>query len=66
MTVKASSVLYKEIMRIKELGEVDVNDAKAALKYAEEHGLNIAARAIQGNPNRYLKCINEGMEIGAF
>jgi len=49
-------------MKIKELGEVDMQDPKAVLKYAQEHGFNTAARTIQGNANRYLQCINEGME----
>ena len=62
MTVKVSSDLYHELMKIKESGEVDMQDPDAVLKYAQEQGFNNAARTIQGNPNRYLKCINEGME----
>ena len=62
MTVKVSSSLYHELMKIKELGEVDMQDPKAVLKYAQEHSFNNAARTIQGNANRYLQCINEGME----
>jgi len=62
MTVKISSALYKELMKIKESGEVDVNDVKAVLEYTQEHGLSAAERAVQGNPGRYLKCMNEGME----
>ena len=66
MVVKVSRALYEEFMKIKESGEVDINDAQAALEYAEKQGLNTAVRAIKGNPNRYLKCINEGMEVGDF
>jgi hypothetical protein len=62
VTVKVSSSLYHELMKIKELGEVDMQNPKAVLKYAQEHGFNTAARTIQGNANRYLQCINEGME----
>ena len=62
MTVKISGALYKELMQIKESDEVDANDVEAALEYAKNHTLSAAVRAIQGNPGRYLKCINEGME----
>lgn len=62
MTVKVSPDLYREIMKMKESAEVDIHNPKAALKYAEEQGLSNAARAIQGNPKRYLMCIDEGME----
>ena len=63
MTVKISSVLYKELMQIKESGEVDESDVEASLKYAQEHALSAAVRAIQGNPGRYLKCVTDGMEV---
>ncbi|MBN1863036.1 MAG: hypothetical protein JW790_05270 [Dehalococcoidales bacterium] len=66
MAVKVSRALYEEIMKIKESGEVDINDAKAVLKYAKANNLNVAVRAIEGNPRRYLCCINEGMEVGDF
>jgi hypothetical protein len=49
-------------MKIKESGEVDIQNPKAVLEYAQEHGFNTTARMIQGNPRRYLMCINEGME----
>ena len=62
MKTKVSSYLYQELMKIKESGEVDMQDPDAVLKYAQEHGFKIAARAIQGNPKRYLACINEGMK----
>jgi hypothetical protein len=62
MTVKVSSDLYEELMKIKESGKVDMQDPKAVLKYAQKHGFNHAARTIQGNSSRYLMCINEGME----
>lgn len=62
MTVKVSSGLYKELKQIEESGEVDMQDPEAVLKYAQKHGLNNAARTIQGNPRRYLMCINIGME----
>jgi hypothetical protein len=63
MTVKVSSSLYEELKRIEESGEVDMQDPDAVLKYAKKHGFNNAARTIQGNPRRYLMCINEGMEV---
>jgi hypothetical protein len=66
MPVKVSKALYEEVMKIKESGEVDINDVKAVLKYAEKHNFSIAVRAIEGNPQRYLKCVNEGMEKGDF
>jgi hypothetical protein len=62
MTVKVSSSLYRELKQIEESGEVDMQDPNAVLKYAQKHGFNIAMRTIQGNPKRYLMCINEGME----
>jgi hypothetical protein len=62
MVVKVSSSLYSELMKIKESGEVDMQDPDAVLKYAQKHSLNNAARTIQGNRRRYLMCINEGME----
>jgi hypothetical protein len=62
MVMTISTYLYREIMKIKESGEVDMQDPDAVLKYAQKHGFLIAARAIQGNPSRYLKCINEGMK----
>ena len=66
MPVKVSKTLYEEFMKIKESGEIDMNDVDAALKYAKKHNFNIAVRAIEGNPRRYLKCITKGMEIGDF
>ena len=62
MVVKVSSSLYQELTKIKESGEVDMQNPDAVLKYAQEHGFNNAARTIQGNPKRYLMCINDGME----
>ena len=62
MTVKVSSVLYNEIMAIKESGEVDINDPDAVLEYAKKHGYSVITRMITGNPNRYSTCIREGME----
>ncbi len=61
--VKVSSALYRELIKIiLGSGAVDMQDPNAVLKYAQKHGLKIAERAIQGNPRRYLMCINEGME----
>jgi len=61
--VKVSSALYRELTKIiLGPGSVDMQDLNAVLKYAQKHSLKIAARAIQGNPRRYLMCINEGME----
>jgi len=62
MTVKVSGAFYTEIMEIKESGAVDMNDPDAVLKYAHEHGYSVTVRMIQGNPDRYLRCINGGME----
>lgn len=62
MKVKVSKALCSKIERIIESGEVDPKDNCAALDYAEKHGLNVAARAIRGNPRRYLQCVNDGME----
>jgi hypothetical protein len=61
--VKVSSALYRELNNII-LGAraVDMRDTDAVLKYAQEHGFKAVARTIQGNPRRYLMCINEGME----
>ena len=63
MVVKVPSNLYRELMEIKESGEIDMQDVKVVLEYAQKHELLVAARAIQGNPGRYLRCINEGMEV---
>jgi hypothetical protein len=61
--VKVSSALYRELTNIiLGTGSVDMQDPDAVLKYAQEHGFKTAARTIQGNPRRYLMCINEGME----
>jgi len=61
--VKVSSALYRELTNIiLGPGSVDMQDPDAVLKYAQEHGFKTAARTIQGNPRRYLMCINEGME----
>jgi hypothetical protein len=61
--VKVSSALYRELTNIiLGPGSVDMRDPNAVLKYAQEHGFKTAARTIQGNPRRYLMCINEGME----
>jgi hypothetical protein len=65
MSVKVSKELYQEFMKIKNSGDVDMQDPQAALRYAEEKGFNHAARAIKGNPRRYLMCINEGMETSS-
>jgi hypothetical protein len=65
MVVKVSNDLYRELMKIKESGDVDMQDYQAVFKYAKERGLNHAARAIRGNPRRYLMCINEGMEASS-
>ena len=62
MTVKVSSSLYRELKQIEESGEVDMLDVKAVLEYAKKHGLLMTMRTLQGNPRRYLQCINEGME----
>ena len=62
MTVKVSSSLYRELKQIEESGEVDMQDVKAVLEYAKKQGLHLAIRTLQGNPRRYLQCINEGME----
>jgi len=61
MTVRVSKAFYNEVMEIKEKGEVDVNDPDAVLEYAIKHGYSVLMRMIQGNPNRYLRCINDGM-----
>jgi len=61
--VKVSSALYRELNKIiLGSGAVDMQDPNAVLEYAQKHGFKIAARTIQGNPWRYLQCINEGME----
>jgi hypothetical protein len=62
MTVKVSSSLYKEMKQLEESGKVDMQDVKAVLEYAKKHGLSMVMRTLQGNPRRYLQCINEGME----
>ncbi|MFC2024604.1 hypothetical protein ACFLTJ_03430 [Chloroflexota bacterium] len=66
MKTKVSDILYQELMKIKESGEVDMQDPKAVLEYAQKHDFRTAARTIQGNPKRYLGCINEGMEKEVF
>jgi hypothetical protein len=48
--------------QIEESGEVDMQDVKAVLEYSKKHGLRVTMRTLQGNPRRYLQCINEGME----
>jgi hypothetical protein len=61
--VKVSSALYRELTNIiLGSGAVDMRDTNAVLEYAQKHGFKTAARTIQGNPRRYLMCINEGME----
>ena len=61
--VKVSSTLYRELIEIIfSSGALDMQDPDAVLKYAQKHGFKIAARTIQGNPRRYLMCINDGME----
>ena len=62
MVMTVSTYLYRELMKIKESDEVDMQNPNAVLEYAQKHGFNTAARATQGNPSRYLKCINEGMQ----
>lgn len=63
MAVKVSIGLYQELNKIRESGEVDMQDVRAVLEYAEKHGFLLAARAARGNPRRYLQCINEGMDV---
>jgi hypothetical protein len=61
--VKVSRSLYRELMKlVTESGDVDIQNVPAVLEYAKKHGLVVASRAVQGNPRRYLQCINEGME----
>ena len=61
--VKVSSTLYRELIKIIfSSGTLDMQDPDAVLKYAKIHGFKTAARTIQGNPKRYLMCINEGIE----
>lgn len=62
MVVKVSKALCQELTRIINSGEVDMQNSRAVLEYAEKHGLMLAARAVRGNPRRYLECVNEGME----
>ena len=62
MTVKVSKAFYQEIDEIKKSGKVDINDTDAVLEYATTHGYSVAMRMIQGNPNRYLRCISDGMD----
>ena len=65
MAVKVSKDLYNELTKIKESGKVDMHNVEAALEYAQEHNLDTASRAIMGNRRRYLKCIDEGMDVGS-
>jgi hypothetical protein len=60
--VKVSASLWQQLDRIMQSGKVDLRNLQAVLAYAEEQGLLEAVRAIRGNPVRYLRCINEGME----
>ena len=61
--VKVTSALYRELNKIiLGSGAVDMQDPNAVLKSAQKHGFRTAARAIKGNPRRYLMCINEGMQ----
>ena len=62
MVVKVSKALCQELTQIMESGEVDMQNSRAVLEYAEKHGLMLAARAVRGNPRRYLECVNDGME----
>ena len=62
MTVRVSKAFYNEVMEIKEKGDIDMNDPDAVLEYAIKHGYAVLMRMIQGNPNRYLRCINDGMD----
>ena len=62
MTVKVSSSFYEEICEIKESGDVDLTDADAVFEYAKKNGFSVTERMVQGNPARYLRCINDGME----
>jgi hypothetical protein len=39
-----------------------MHDVQVVHDYAEKRRLNVASRAIRGNPRRYLQCIDEGME----
>jgi hypothetical protein len=63
MVVKVSKALCQELTKIKDSGGVDMQNSRAVLEYAEKHGLMLAARAVRGNPRRYLECINDGMEV---
>lgn len=63
MVVKVSQALCQELTKIRESGQVDMQNCRAVLEYAEKHGLMLAARAVRGNPRRYLECINGGMEV---
>jgi hypothetical protein len=63
MTVRVSKELHNEIEEIKNTPEVDINDPDAVLEFARSKGFVALERAIEGNPNRYLRCINHGMEV---
>ena len=63
MAVRVSRALYRELNTIKESGEVNLQDCRAVLEYAEKHGLLLAARTVRGNPRRYLECVNDGMDV---
>ena len=63
VAVKVSKALCQELTKLIESGEVDLQDTRTVLEYAEKHGFMLAARAIRGNPRRYLQCINEGMDV---
>ena len=62
MVVKVTKALCHELTQNIDSGEVDMQNSRAVLEYAEKHGLMLAARAVRGNPRRYLECVNDGME----
>jgi hypothetical protein len=60
--VRITDSLCQQLRKIVASGQVDIQNPHAVVAYAEKFGLYEAVRAVQGNPSRYLRCVNEGME----
>jgi len=60
--VKVTNSLQHQLRKIIDSGKVDMQNPQLVVAYAQKQGLLEAVRAVQGNPSRYLRCINVGME----
>ena len=59
--VKVSKVLYGEIEKVKVLAK-NSRDIDEVIRIAKDRHFSTLLLSVRGNPRRYLKCLDEGMD----